>query len=323
MAQFDVFNGDADGICALHQLRLAHPCLQATLVTGPKRDVKLLRQVNATAGDHVTVLDISLDSNRAELDRILAAGADVLYFDHHFAGDDDYQHPGLTRHINLAADVCTSLLVDDWLQGAHRLWAITAAFGDNLAASARRRAEGLGLDVQQLAALQHLGECLNYNGYGEQLADLWFHPAELYEAVKPYADPFRFMDESAAFKKLSDGYAADRAEAGRLSPLLDNGQAAAFQLPDAPWARRLSGILANELASQFPDRAHALLTPTADGRFTVSVRAPQRRPAGADALCRQFPNGGGRAGAAGINGLPADDVPLFLQRLAEQFGAAA
>jgi hypothetical protein len=23
--QFDVFNGDADGICALHQLRLEHP----------------------------------------------------------------------------------------------------------------------------------------------------------------------------------------------------------------------------------------------------------------------------------------------------------
>ena len=25
MAQFDVFNGDADGICALQQLRLAQP----------------------------------------------------------------------------------------------------------------------------------------------------------------------------------------------------------------------------------------------------------------------------------------------------------
>jgi len=36
MAYYDVFNGDADGICALHQLRLAEP-REATLVTGVKR----------------------------------------------------------------------------------------------------------------------------------------------------------------------------------------------------------------------------------------------------------------------------------------------
>lgn len=320
MAHFDVFNGDADGICALHQLRLAQPNPSATLVTGPKREIRLLQRVPAVSGDTVTVLDISLDSNRADLDRVLAAGADVLYFDHHFAGEDVFEHPGLTRHINTAADVCTSLLVDEWLNGAYRLWAVAAAFGDNLAAAARHRAAGLGLDAQQLAALQHLGECLNYNGYGESLEDLWFHPAELYQAVKPFADPFRFMAESSAFRKLSDGYAADRAEAGRLAAVLDTPTAAAFKLPDAAWARRLSGILANELATQNPDRAHALLTPVSGGRYTVSVRAPANRPAGADALCRQFPNGGGRAGAAGINGLPEGDVDGFLKQLALSFG---
>ena len=36
MADFDVFNGDADGICALQQLRLSRP-LASTLVTGVKR----------------------------------------------------------------------------------------------------------------------------------------------------------------------------------------------------------------------------------------------------------------------------------------------
>lgn len=321
MALFDVFNGDADGICALHQLRLAQPAPDATLITGPKREVKLLRRVQAGVGDQVTVLDISLDTNRADLDRLLADGAHVRYFDHHFAGDEPLHHPGLESHINTAADVCTSLLVDDWLGGQHRLWAIAAAFGDNLPESAQRRAEGLGLAEEQLGALQHLGECLNYNGYGENLADLWFHPAELYEALRPFVDPFQFIAESPAFARLSAGYAADRAEAGRLTPILESAAVAAFKLPDAPWARRLSGILANELATQHPDRAHALLTPVAGNCYTVSVRAPARRPSGADALCRQFPNGGGRAGAAGINGLPEADVPLFLEKLACGFAA--
>ncbi len=33
-----MFNGDADGICALHQLRLRKP-LRSLLITGVKRDV--------------------------------------------------------------------------------------------------------------------------------------------------------------------------------------------------------------------------------------------------------------------------------------------
>ncbi|HBQ39206.1 MAG TPA: acetyltransferase, partial [Halieaceae bacterium] len=60
---YDVFNGDADGLCALVQLRRAEP-LDAVLVTGVKRDIALLQQVEAGPGDRVTVLDISLDKNR-------------------------------------------------------------------------------------------------------------------------------------------------------------------------------------------------------------------------------------------------------------------
>ena len=59
---YDVFNGDADGLCVLHQLRLQNPA-PAKLVTGVKHDIKLLDRVEASTGDHVTVLDISLDSN--------------------------------------------------------------------------------------------------------------------------------------------------------------------------------------------------------------------------------------------------------------------
>ena len=50
MTHYDVFNGDADGICALQQLRLAEP-RDAVLVTGVKRDIALLDRVPARAGD--------------------------------------------------------------------------------------------------------------------------------------------------------------------------------------------------------------------------------------------------------------------------------
>ena len=40
MTAYDVFNGDADGLCALQQWRLADPA-PSTLVTGVKRDIQL------------------------------------------------------------------------------------------------------------------------------------------------------------------------------------------------------------------------------------------------------------------------------------------
>ena len=86
MTSYDVFNGDADGLCALTQLRNAEP-REAVLITGVKRDIELLKQVQAQAGDVVTVLDVSLDKNRAALEHVLAAGAEVFFADHHFAGD--------------------------------------------------------------------------------------------------------------------------------------------------------------------------------------------------------------------------------------------
>ena len=50
MAHYDVFNGDADGICALTQMRNAQP-VDSTLITGVKRDISLLKQVDAQADD--------------------------------------------------------------------------------------------------------------------------------------------------------------------------------------------------------------------------------------------------------------------------------
>ena len=125
---FDVCNGDADGLFALRQWRLAHP-EESIVVTGIKRDIGLLARVEAAAGDCVAVFDIALERNRAALERLLAAGASVTWFDHHAPGSIP-RHDGLFAHIDTDPETCTSLLVDRHLKGRFRLWAIAAAYGD-------------------------------------------------------------------------------------------------------------------------------------------------------------------------------------------------
>ena len=103
----DICNGDADGLCALHQLRLAEP-RNAELITGLKREIGLLSQVKAEPGLVVTVLDVSLDRNRSALMNLLEAGASVFYFDHHYAGTLP-QHEKLQAVIDFSPGVCTSI----------------------------------------------------------------------------------------------------------------------------------------------------------------------------------------------------------------------
>jgi hypothetical protein len=310
MSHIDVFNGDADGLCALHQWRLAYPA-ESRLVTGVKRDINLLAGLEAASGDEVTVFDISFDSNRADALRLLAAGASLRWFDHHFAGEP-VVHARLKASIDTSAEICTSLLVDRALDGKYRAWAVTAAFGDNMHVSAQAAAVGLGLTPAQLESLAELGELLNYNGYGDSVADLHFTPDALYRQMAAYADPLAFVAECAAFARLRAGFADDMKAAESLAPCLEEAHAAAWLLPDAAWGRRVIGVMANRLAAASPDRAHALLAPNASGNLTVSVRAPKNRPTGADELCRRFATGGGRKAAAGINRLPPADVTAFL-----------
>jgi len=317
MQFYDIFNGDADGICALHQLRLAEP-RASVLVTGTKRETKLVERVEPAPGDELTVLDVSYASNRAGVQRALAAGARVRYFDHHHAGEVA-QHPAFEGHIDTAADVCTSLIVDRVLDGRFRSWAVVAAFGDNLEAAALRAADGLGYAAHAIAQLRALGECLNYNAYGDAIEDLYYPPADLYRAVSAYEDPFRFISGEPIFDVLSDGMADDLYRAGEVPMLLEMPACAAIRLPDAAWARRVSGVFGNRLAQAHPERAHAVLVARGD-EYLASVRAPVNRPGGADVLCRRFPTGGGRAGAAGINRLPAAEVEHFLAALQQQFG---
>lgn len=310
MKFYDIFNGDADGICALHQLRLAEP-RAAELVTGAKRDIGLVARVAAEAGDRLTVLDVSLRSNAHAVQRVLALGASVQYFDHHAAGDIP-QHPRFEAHIDTAPDVCTSLLVDRHLAGKHRLWAVVAAFGDNLVESAVRAAQPLQLDHTELARLHELGEAINYNAYGETVDDLHYHPADLYQAIAPYQDPRHFIFDEPVFEVLKQAGAEDLAHAEELQPEFATETAALYILPDAAWSRRVNGVFGNRLAQGQPQRAHAVLVTRPDGSYAVSVRAPRSKPQGADALCLAFATGGGRKAAAGINHLPPQELPRFI-----------
>lgn len=318
MSHYDVFNGDADGLCALQQLRLVAPVDEATLITGVKRDINLLQKVDAESGDSITALDISLDKNREDLIRLLDIGATVDYFDHHYAGDIP-QHPSLTTHIDTSAETCTSLLVNEHLNGAHPAWAVTGAFGDNFHEAAKRTAMPLGLNDEQLGTLCELGTCLNYNGYGNDLDDLFFHPRELALKMRPYTSPFDFAASEPAYSTLREGYAEDMAMAEALRGEIVQEGHALYIMPDAPWSRRSSGVYGNLLARRHPQRAHAILTALDDGAYRVSVRAPLSAKSGADTLCRQFPSGGGRAAAAGINRLEAGDYDRFIKCFLESF----
>jgi single-stranded DNA-specific DHH superfamily exonuclease len=317
MAYFDVFNGDADGICALQQLRLARP-LESELVTGVKRDIKLLERVPAKSGDYVTTLDISLDKNREALEALLERDVAVLYIDHHFAGNIP-DHPSLEAVIDTAPEVCTALLVNDRLGGKFLPWAVVAAFGDNLFDSARRAAAPLGLDETQSEELQSLGLYINYNAYGESVEDLHFHPADLYRKIQPYENPFAFIREEEAYRRLREGYEEDMANARAVSPEIETDTHAVYILPDAAWSRRVSGVFGNEMARQHPQRAHALLTRKSHGGYVVSVRSPLANKVGADDLCRSFPTGGGRKAAAGINHLPQEELDEFVDRFHRAF----
>jgi hypothetical protein len=316
MQFYDIFNGDADGICALHQLRLEEP-RASVLVTGVKRDVGLLERVAAAAGDELTVLDISLHTNARAVKRLLAAGARLRYFDHHAAGEIP-QHSNFKAYIDTAPDACTSLIVDRQLGGRQRLWAIVAAFGDNLPGPAARAAAGLDLDQRDLDRLRALGECMNYNAYGESVDDLHYHPADLFETVSHYRDPRDFLEGEPVFDVLQNALADDTARAAAIRPQAPGGNTALYVFPDAAWSRRVHGFYANQLALEHPRRAHALLV-GGHGGYRVSVRAPLEHPRGADGLCRQFEGGGGRQAAAGINWLPEADYQRFVAEFAKAF----
>ena len=304
-----VCNGDADGLCAAVQWRLHDPA-PATLLTGLKHDIALLAKVHAQAGDEVDVFDVSMQRNEADLLRLLRAGVRIRYFDHHVV-ERIPAHPLLDAHIDCASDVCTSLLVDRQLGGAFRAWALVGAYGDNLSMAADRLSCATNIDAGDCALLRRLGEAINYNAYGDDERDVLIAPRRLYDVMARYPDPRDMLAHEAIVDQIDALRRRDLRQAFATLPLCREPFASVHLLPDAPWSRRVLGCFANELANAEPERAHAVMKPQGPG-YAVSVRAPLASPWGAHELCREF-GGGGRARAAGIDGLAREDLDRFVK----------
>ena len=162
---------------------------------------------------------------------------------------------------------------------------------------------------------------INYNGYGASVDDLHLAPADLYHALMAYDSPFALQaDRTSPYYQLQDGYADDMAKAQAVAPEHASTESTIYCLPNAAWARRISGVFGNQLANQAPDKAHAVLTLNPNEQdYTVSVRAPLYQRHGADEVCGQFPTGGGRKAAAGINQLPKSELTLFIDTLNQYY----
>ncbi len=315
------FNGDADGLCAQHIYALERGAPELR-VTGWKRDIRLLARVPLREPSRIRVFDVSLDQNRDALPAFLdREGIDIEWYDHHDPGAPQ-AHPRLSLHVNQAPGVCTGVVVDTALGRRRRDWAAMAAFGDNLPATAEGILKDGGVDPALWGRLETAGRLLNYNAYGERPGDVLFEPADLAERMVPFVSALDFAGEASVFAPLQAQYDADRARFGGLRPLADAPGAEAFLLPDEPWARRYGATWANERVLANPAGALAVLHVQPDGAHLVSIRSPRAsgqaaRPA--SALAKEFPTGGGRALAAGINRLPPEDLERFLARFAAYY----
>lgn len=311
--QFDIFNGDADGIFALHQFRLKFGNRESELVTGVKRDINLLSRIETAENSDIVVFDVSLNSNIDSLKKLLNANNRITYFDHHFAGEVP-SSTLLDTYIQTSAKTCTSLIVNTYCQSSSPLWAICGAFGDNLHKMAHSLSDSLDLSEQQVEILRELGELFNYNGYGTTLDDLHFNPAHLFRAISPYSSPFDFHADSTELQTLRDGYSNDLELSENLKEEPLPGKNRVYIFPNTPWARRVTGVFSNQKARERTDAAHAIITENSDSTLRISVRAPLNDKRDADTLCNLFTTGGGRAAAAGINYLPAEQYETFLEK---------
>jgi hypothetical protein len=153
---------------------------------------------------------------------------------------------------------------------------------------------------------------LNYNAYGETVADLHLHPAALYEAMAGYAEPLDFVDQSEEFRRLREGIEADRSQRQGLKAHWSSAQMLVYVLPALAWARRLSGTLANELVNLCPLQSIVLCTPRTDGDYVISIRMSAISALRADVFCSRYPGGGGRHGAGGVDRLAPGELQRFI-----------
>jgi hypothetical protein len=318
-----VFNGDADGLIGQHILGLEEGAPDLRL-TGPKRDIELLRKLPPLRGGRISAMDISLRRNLEALKVLLAnSHAHVTWYDHHDPGEP-FSHPDLVLHINQAPETCTAVIVNAAHGHRQPLWAAMAAFGDNLPATASALASTGGASAHEAVLLRRVGVLLNYNAYGEKGDDMLFDPADLAARMAPFRNALDFCWEESILGPLAAQFESDRDRFQALLPLASAPGASAYLVPDEPFARRYGATWANERVLENPGEALAVIHPAEDGTYKISIRAP--RDAGASVrsasdLAKEFPTGGGRKLAAGIDALPADQLQRFTDRFCGFFGS--
>lgn len=326
------FNGDADGIISQHLLLLAG-ITPTQRLTGLKRDLRLLRDVHHPVSHDTApttldlyVFDINLRDSRDDLHRLLQnPTTKVTWYDHHEPGDIPAS-PRLRTRIATTRSACTGLLVHADLnaqgRGQDPRWAAIAAYGDNLPDAAEALLKPLRLPAASREALREAGELINYNAYGETPADVLYQPLQVAMRMAEFRDPDAFMHDSGLIEPLRRKFAEDEAMMGALVPTAGCPGAALYTLPGTAWARRLGSTWANRTALQNPGTALAVLHPQSNGQYQVSIRAPRGRADAppASSLAAEYPSGGGRALAAGINRLPADQIDTFARRFMDAYG---
>ena len=317
MTNYDVFNGDTDGIFAWHQLRLTHP-RDAEIITGVKRDVNLASKVNAEDGDLVTIMDVSHAKNRKDVQRILDSGAIVEYFDHHDP-KELIEHPNITYHINTEPNISTGLIVNSHVNGQNCLWSIATAFGDNHLDLAMNMAKSESLSDEQVLILKQIGLVVNYNSYGQTIEDLFYSPEEIAEAARACgSDIFKFLEQGDIFSTLLENFNADMSSAVCQEPFSISKNGVIYTLPNEAWTHRIMGSFSNHLVSTNKNLACAIAVLNSDGTYRISVRSSINNPHGAGNLCGNF-GGGGREKAGGINNLPASDMNTFKEEFDKVF----
>jgi len=173
-----------------------------------------------------------------------------------------------------------------------------------------------------LSQLRELGELVNYNAYGSTVEDLHFHPVDLYNRLSAYPDPMAFIEDAPeALDTLRHGHRSDWDIAGSAREVHISNAGQILSLPASPASNRISGLFANALVDEEPDKAFAVLTHlgTETGGYRVSVRAPlSRKTSHASRFAAEF-GGGGRVEAAGIDFLTNEDMTRFIDAFTAAF----
>lgn len=322
-----LFNGDADGLIGQHLLYL-HGLRPSLRITGMKRDIKLMQRLPVSFAGDVYAIDISLKSNaEAALAYLQRPGGKLTWFDHHESGDlsatNRFEAHRFETHIHESRGQCTGLIVNGYLGHRFDLWAAAAAFGDNVTASADAVLSRHSLSPGDREDLARLGEWLNYNAYGE-IQDALYAPSWLAETMQAFTDPLAFFRESGLFAALGEQLRDDEAKAQALKPWREVQGAKVYRVPDAAWARRLGATLVNRWVRENPESGFAIFQQRSEGGYLVSLRSPQQGPRmqwDAARFAADFPTGGGRVQAAGINALPENLFEACAERFLSELSA--